>query len=254
MNTRPLAIFTDLDGTLLDHETYDWHPAAPCLGRLRQAGIPLVLASSKTASEIAPLRAALGFAHCPAIVENGAGILPPGRDRPGESGSHPRLRATLATLPPWFQGFTDWGAQAIARRTGLAPEDAARAAQRYFSEPGLYTGPEAQRAAFLEKLAEAGIQAAQGGRFLTLSFGGSKAGRMAELAARMPGPPTTIALGDAPNDAAMLRAADYAVIVPNPAHQGPGLAPDGARIRLAPAPGPAGWAAALDALLAELTD
>lgn len=254
MSTRAFAIFSDLDGTLLDHETYDWRPAAPCLARLRDAGIALVLASSKTAAEIAPLRAEMGFADCPAIVENGAGVLPPGAERPGEGRTHPRLRAALAALPPWFEGFSDWGAQEIARRTGLAPPAAARAALRDFSEPGLYTGPKARRAEYLQLLARAGITAAQGGRFLTLSFGGSKAGRMKELAARMPGPPRTIALGDAPNDAAMLRAADHGVIVPNPAHPGPGLTPDGHRIRLAPAPGPKGWAAAVQDLLAELTE
>lgn len=30
----PLLVFTDLDGTLLDHESYDWSPARPALNRL----------------------------------------------------------------------------------------------------------------------------------------------------------------------------------------------------------------------------
>ena len=72
--TARVIVFTDLDGTLLDHESYGYAPALPLLSRLRAAGIPLILASSKTAAEIAPLRADLGFADCPAIVENGAGI------------------------------------------------------------------------------------------------------------------------------------------------------------------------------------
>lgn len=248
-----LAVFTDLDGTLLDHETYDWQPAAAMLDRLRALGIPLILATSKTAAEVAPLRAAMGFAQCPAIVENGAGVLPGGAARPGGQRTHPRLRAALVRLPPYFDGFSDWGAEAIARRTGLPAVEARRAAQRDFSEPGLYTGPKARRTWFLKRLAEDGITAAQGGRFLTLSYGGTKAERMAELAAALPGAPATIALGDAPNDAGMLRAADYAVIVPNPAHEGPGLVPDGARVRLAPAPGPEGWALALADLVSELT-
>ncbi len=29
-------IFTDLDGTLLDHETYSWEAAQPAIERLRQ--------------------------------------------------------------------------------------------------------------------------------------------------------------------------------------------------------------------------
>jgi hypothetical protein len=73
--TPALIVFSDLDGTLLDHETYSWQPAAPALDALKQRGIPLILASSKTAAEIAGLRAEMGFADCPAIVENGAGML-----------------------------------------------------------------------------------------------------------------------------------------------------------------------------------
>jgi ribonucleotide monophosphatase NagD (HAD superfamily) len=44
-------VFTDLDGTLLDHDTYDWTPARDALDRLTRAGIPVVFTSSKTAAE-----------------------------------------------------------------------------------------------------------------------------------------------------------------------------------------------------------
>ena len=50
---RPhLIIFSDLDGTLLDHDDYRWQAADPALARLRAANIPLVLNSSKTVPEI----------------------------------------------------------------------------------------------------------------------------------------------------------------------------------------------------------
>ena len=255
-----LVVFTDLDGTLLDHQDYGYGPARPLLARLRAEGVPLVLASSKTAAEIAPLRAELGFADCPAIVENGAGMLPPGQDRPTGARSHDRILAALAALPAplgaLFAGFSGWSVAEIARRTGLSPSAAALAAQRDFSEPGLFTGSEAAGAAFLAALAADGITAQQGGRFLTLSYGASKADRLAEIAA-LYGGARTVALGDAPNDIAMLQAADYAIIVPNPAHAGlPVLAGEakgaGGRIRRARHPGPAGWAEALAGLLAEL--
>ncbi|MFC2967125.1 HAD-IIB family hydrolase [Acidimangrovimonas pyrenivorans] len=251
------VVFTDLDGTLLDHESYSYEAARPLLELLTAEGIPVVLASSKTAAEIAPLRAELGLSACPAIVENGAGLLPPGQERPAAARTHDRLRAALDALPgelrALFRGFSDWSAAEIARRTGLTPEAAALAAQRDFSEPGLFSGSAAEREEFTAVLAEAGITAVQGGRFLTLSFGAAKADRMAEVAARYPGA-TTVALGDAPNDIAMLQAADYAVVVPNPAHAAlPPLAGEATgRIRRAPCPGPAGWAAGLGQLLAEL--
>ena len=56
-----LLIFTDLDGTLLDHESYDWSPAAPALARARAAGVPVIPATSKTRAELAPLMAALAM-------------------------------------------------------------------------------------------------------------------------------------------------------------------------------------------------
>lgn len=43
-----LILFSDLDGTLLDHDTYDWSPAQPALKQLAALEVPLVLTSSKT--------------------------------------------------------------------------------------------------------------------------------------------------------------------------------------------------------------
>ena len=68
-----LVVFSDLDGTLLDHYTYSFEDARPALGRLRAAGVPLVLCTSKTRAEIAPLRDALRNTH-PFISENGGAV------------------------------------------------------------------------------------------------------------------------------------------------------------------------------------
>ena len=140
-----LIVFTDLDGTLLDHATYDWAPARPALKSLRERGHWLVLASSKTAAEIAPLRAELGFVHCPAIVENGAGVLAPG-DAAARFDDSDRRRILQAldglpvSLRARFAGFHDWSVAEISARTGLAPDAAQRAATREHSEPGLWSG------------------------------------------------------------------------------------------------------------------
>ena len=52
-----------------------------------------------------------------------------------------------------------------------------------------------------------------------------------------------VALGDAPNDIAMLEQADFGIIMPNPAHAGlPALAGEAqGRIMRAQTAGPAGW-------------
>lgn len=59
--SRPLApdrtlVFTDLDGTLLDHETYSFEAARTTLERLEKLSVPVVFNSSKTAAELLPLR------------------------------------------------------------------------------------------------------------------------------------------------------------------------------------------------------
>lgn len=247
-----LIVFSDLDGTLLDHETYSFDPARPALSELADLGVPLVLASSKTAAEIADLRAAMGFAHCPAIVENGAGILDPEGQDGGEDDDtvHGRLRAALNALPAdlrdCYAGFSDWSVEEVAERTGLAPDAARKAAARRFSEPGLWTGDEAGRARFEAALAQSGITARQGGRYLTLSFGATKAARMREIAARYATDgalPRMIALGDAPNDIEMLETADMGVIVANPHGAAlPALSGEAeGRIRRTAKTGPAGW-------------
>ena len=241
-----IAVFTDLDGTLLDHETYSWAPAAPALNRLRTRNIPLILASSKTAAEIEQLRDAIGFGHMPAIVENGAGILEVGATAGSDRVDHDRIMRVLAQIPDAlrrdFEGFTVWGVEGIARETGLSKSGARLAHVRQFSEPGLWRGSEQAEAEFIAVLAEHGVHARRGGRYLTLSFGATKADRMRELSARF-APCRTIALGDAPNDVEMLQAASLGVVVKNP-HAAP-LPPlvgeaDGRIIRTKLV-GPAGW-------------
>ena len=48
----PLLVFTDLDGTLLDHDSYSFEPARPALARLRSAGVPVIPTTSKTLAEV----------------------------------------------------------------------------------------------------------------------------------------------------------------------------------------------------------
>lgn len=263
MGHPPLIVFTDLDGSLLDHRTYAPEAARPALDRLARLGVPLILASSKTAAEIAVLRDAIGCAGDPAIVENGAGVLegaagPAGGEaQDGDDAAYRRLRAALDRLPErlrhGFIGFGDMGTAGVAEATGLAPKAAALAARRQFSEPGIWTGDAGGEAEFTAALAGLGVAARRGGRFLTLSFGGTKADRMAGIAARYGAPPS-LALGDAPNDAEMIAAADWGVIVANPEAPALPALPGEAtgRIRRSAETGPAGWNKEVLRLLDEL--
>src|SRR6185295_12866478 len=70
------VVVTDLDGTLLDQDTYDWEPARSALERLRALGIPLVFCTTKTRAEVEHWRTITGNAH-PFIVENGGAMYIP---------------------------------------------------------------------------------------------------------------------------------------------------------------------------------
>ena len=241
----PLLVFSDLDGTLLDHETYDFAPALPALRALNALGAGVVLASSKTAAEMAPLRARMDLGQWPAIVENGAGILDPGAEASFDDAPYREIRRRLAGLPSGFchfRGFGDMTDAEVAKITGLPEADAALARRRQFSEPGLWTGSPAALEQFLDAAENAGLHARRGGRFLTFSHGQTKADRMKELIARLR-PARTLALGDAPNDTEMLAAADQAVVIANP--HGATLPPlpgeAQGRVTRTTLPGPQGW-------------
>lgn len=253
----PLLVFTDLDGTLLSHENYQWDPARPALKRLACLGAGVVMASSKTTSEVSALRKEMGLQQWPAILENGAGLLDPFAEAATDRSDYAQLRAELvkisASLRARFLGFGDMDERQVSRATGLSHSGASLAKQRAFSEPGIWSGTSQEKENFLTELAALGISARDGGRFLTLSFGATKADQMAKVI-RDYAPHYTLALGDAPNDIEMLEAADFGIIVANP-HRTPLPELKGersGRILRTTLPGPDGWNAAILAQLTQL--
>ena len=71
-----VIIFTDLDGTLLDHISYDWSKAKPALKICQSLHIPVIMVSSKTRAELDILRKEMAISF-PLISENGGGIFFP---------------------------------------------------------------------------------------------------------------------------------------------------------------------------------
>ena len=124
---------------MLDYQSYDAGPAMPKLARLAAMGAGVILASSKTAAEIALWQERLGLTDWPAIVENGAALA----KGPTDGADYRRLRAALAALGAPFRGFGDMDTAEVAALTGLSVEAAGLAKQRAYSEPGLWQGTEA---------------------------------------------------------------------------------------------------------------
>ncbi len=67
-----LWVVSDVDGTLMDH-SYDLSPAKETIKKLQKLSIPVILCTSKTASEVRVIRKELNLFD-PYIVENGAAI------------------------------------------------------------------------------------------------------------------------------------------------------------------------------------
>ncbi len=260
MKRTPLVVFTDLDGTLLDHATYSFEPARPALDALAAAGVPVVFCTSKTRAETERWRAALENPH-PFIVENGgAAFVPEGYFGPGASydrrdGGYgvlefgrpiAELRQALEAIRTAtglaLRGFGDMTTDEIAERCGFGLEDAALAARREYDEPFVGVEPAALPAVAREA-ASAGLQVVSGGRFHHL-VGGSDKGRAVRalrgLFELTGGAVRAVGLGDSPNDEPMLRAVDVPVLVRRPdgghfkGHHLPGLV-------IAPYAGPEGW-------------
>ena len=254
-----MIVFSDLDGTLIDHQSYDFAAAKPALERLAALNVPVILATSKTAAEVVGIREAMGLADYPAIVENGAGVLEPGETQTTPEDGDPihSIRKALAAIAPAlrqrFSGFGDVDAETVSTWTGLSTEAATLAKMRRYSEPGQFDGTADDEAALIAALGEHGVHARRGGRFLTLSLGATKADRIETIASRLDTTPPrlTVALGDAPNDIDMLERADIGFIVNNPGGTPIPTLEDEAtgRIMRTMAVGPHGFAEAIDLAL-----
>lgn len=262
--SRLLLVFSDLDGSLLDHHDYSFQAALPALDALRQRGIPLIFCSSKTRAEIEPLRARLG--NCdPFIVENGAAVFiprgslgqtPPDCRSEGDfrvrEFAPPRQRwlAELGRLQSGFAAqfthFQAMGVDGVMAATGLDREAAARALQRDYSEPVLWQGSAERREAFVSALAAAGATVLQGGRFLSVAGDCDKglALRWLRDCYQRQNPARDVhdlAIGDSANDRAMLESARHALVIRSPVHGFPPLQRRD-NTRYSQDFGPAGWA------------
>lgn len=269
MRTHPL-VFSDLDGTLLDHHTYSYTGAVSALERLRKSDIPLILTSSKTRAEIEALQQRVQLEY-PFIVENGGGLVFPAvsnaltlpQAEAVENGRMIRLGRPYADIRLFFvavqahfqlRGFGDMGCEEIVHRTGLTAAEAALASRREFSEPFVFLAEE-RAEEFAAEAARFGLVVTKGGRFYHLMAADQDKGRAVRTAigifmANGHALSRSIGLGDSANDLPLLAAVDIPVLIPHPdgtfePFEFPGL-------RRASSPGSQGWGTIIHQLLDEM--
>ena len=244
---KKILIFTDLDGTLLDHYNYQTAPAEKMIATLALNDIPIIPNSSKTLPEILLIREQLKL-NSPFIIENGAAVYIPVnyfQQQPADTTLQNGfwVKAFCKDKDHWlkllsesgdsfntaFQGFSEMNESELAELTGLSIENAGMAKQRQYGEPINWLGDEALKNEFIKKMDLLGAQVLQGGRFLHISGASDKGKAQAWLAEQYLDNESnpditeteTIALGDGKNDMAMLEQASIAVQIRSPVHDFP---------------------------------
>lgn len=264
-----------MDGTLLDHHTYSKDEALPALNLLDDLGIPLVIVSSKTRSEIEPMLDLPCLAKI-FVTENGSAIyLSSGlgldlgdnvHERDGYSCivmgmTYDKILSHIidvkADTGVMVRGFSDMTAQEVSSLTGLDIASSRKAMQREFSEPFIFDGEPAELNRFIQALEERGLQCVQGGRFRHV-LGRCDKGMAADIVIGIFNKNypdiqwETIALGDSPNDSALLNAVDLPIIILRHDNTYMDYAPEQKQdIIRTPFAGPKGWNWAIQKILRE---
>lgn len=264
MKEASLVVFTDLDGTLLDRETYSCEKALPAIMHLTRAGIPIVFCSAKTRAEQEVYRRLLGIDD-PFIVENGGaifinqGYFPFDFDHQKvEDGyqvielgmEYSEIRQILKEVSVAVQGevrgFGDMSPAEVAELTGLNIEAAERAKQREYDETLTLEGAPQEVDSILSAITEKGLNYSSGGRYYDVmgdNDKGKAANILTELFRNKLGNVKTVAIGDSPNDLPMLSAVEIPFLVQQPGGVWEEMDLDG--LRRVDGVGPEGWAKAI---------
>lgn len=257
--TAGLIVFTDLDGTFLDPDTYSCEASLPAFRKLKERGVPVIPVTSKTRVEVEELMEFLDWTD-PFIVENGAAVFVPGemlREQPDDTVerepyyvkilgvTYGVIRSFLVTKQATFgiTGFFDMTVRRVSELSGLTLEQASRAMAREFTEPFLI---EREAETFVSVAEREGFKVTRGGRFYHLTGPGQDKGTAARwlihLYETLPGYESVVSmgLGDSYNDLPLLAEVDHPVFVGEPVEEilnsfNPG------QLHVSELKGPTGW-------------
>ena len=270
-----LIVFTDLDGTLLDHNDYGWEGAKPALAELESNLFPVIINSSKTAAEIIEIRKQINN-FAPFICENGTVANIPkyhfskdfsvsthqsSFDVHNFGKSYTEITSILRELREKykfrFRGFNNMSVDELMLETSLDRIQAENAMQRQGAEPIIWLDSEKQLDKFKSLLKVKALTLTSGGRFYHVMSPVDKGQAVKWLSKQYKNYCTrtnwkSVGLGDSFNDVSMLESVDYPILINNPA----AIQPDVSHIkniRKMELSGPDGWGKAVLEILGQFT-
>lgn len=224
-------VFTDLDGTLLDYDTYSYAAAKKGLDWLKKQHVPIIFCTSKTRKEIVYWKEELGNTH-PFISENGGGIFIPkdyfsfSFDYTKETdsfylirfgASFEKLKKIMNTIEEMFDvtSFLSMSVSELMNEADLSKKDAERALKREFDIPFIMHNQN-QKNDIINVIKHNDLNIVEGGRFFHL-IGENDKGKAVHvltiLFQRVFDTVETIGIGDSANDFSMLKAVDKPYLV-----------------------------------------
>jgi mannosyl-3-phosphoglycerate phosphatase len=237
MSADRFIVFTDLDGTLLDRETYSPDEAMPAVEMLIRKKTPIVFCSSKTRSEQEPYREKLSI-HDPFIVEDGGaifcdeGYFPFPRDYAKRINGYEaielgnryadireKLQSVQLELDLKIVGYGDLTSSEVASLSGLSEDQAERAKEREYQETVVSRYSEEDLNRLDRALKKRDLVLSPGARFMGVG-GPTDKGIAADILSTMyrlmhPGV-RTIGIGDSFNDISLFLSVDIPVLVQQP--------------------------------------
>lgn len=237
-NHMKTVIFTDLDGTFLNHDDYSFKQSKDALEEIKRKEIPLIFTTSKTKIEVELLQKKVKIRE-PFIIENGAAILFPknyqnldlSKLEQFENYYLLQLGLKYDQILTFYNkykeefglyGFSDMDLDEIVKYTGLSKENAKLSKKRDFTEPFIIKDEE--KLENLKNLASTyNIKITKGGRFYHLIGEFQDKGLAVKEAKKILKESfgekiKSIALGDGENDIVMLENVDVPIIIKN--HKG----------------------------------
>lgn len=228
-------IFSDLDGTFLNHDDYSFKGALEALEILKDKNIPLIFTTSKTKTEVELLQKEVGISE-PFIIENGAAIFFPKIYKNLDLSfleeyenyyifslgiKYNEILNFYNQYKVKFKmiGFSDMSLEDISFYTDLSKDEANFSKNRTFSEPFILKDD-----FYLEELKEkakkSGLKITKGGRFYHLMGEKQDKGiavkRAIEIFSSVYNDEIkSIGLGDGENDLPMLLNVDIPIIIKN---------------------------------------